>query len=212
MFATQPPLVGTTLFLPSPDLLLIAYTKNPKPINATINDPLWIQVMQSYKLLRQTILGISFHYLLGKKSIGCKWVYKIKLKSDGCLERYETQLAARGYTQEYGIDYQENFFAAIKMITMRCLCAIAASRHCSLFQLDVNNAFLHGDLYEEVYMALPPGLALPTWFVNLRNHFTVLNKLLVNGSLSLLSSLNKVLLYLNMVILSSLGVIIPSLL
>ena len=40
---------------------------------------------------------------------------------------------------------------------MRCVIAIVANRKWNVYQLDVNNAFQHGDLHKDVYMNILDG-------------------------------------------------------
>ena len=55
------------------------------------------------------------------------------------------------------MDYEETFAPIAKINSVRILLSLAANRDWPLHQFDVKNAFLHGDLEEEVYMDVPPG-------------------------------------------------------
>ena len=94
--------------------------------------------------------------------IDCKWVFKIKHKSDGSVDRYKARLVAKGFKQRYGLDYDDMFRMIVKTVTVRLVLYIAVSRGWCLRQLDVQNAFLHGILQEEVYMRQPPGFVNPS--------------------------------------------------
>ena len=75
------------------------------------------------------------------------------------MDRYKVRLVAKGYSQIYEIDYDEIFAPVAKMGTVRTLISCAANFGWQLHQLDVKNAFLHGDLQEDVYMETPLGFS-----------------------------------------------------
>ena len=82
----------------------------------------------------------------GQSVVGYRWVYNMKMKADGSIEWYKARLVAKGFTQEYGIDYEETFAIVAHLTSVRCLIAMAAIRCWPLYQMDVKNVFLNGEL------------------------------------------------------------------
>lgn len=59
----------------------------------------------------------------------------------------------------------DTFIHIAKITTIRVLLAYVAVNHWFLHQLDVNNAFLYGELDEEIYMKASKGYSIPeAWF------------------------------------------------
>ena len=129
----------------------------PNRVQEALLDPKWSQAIKAeMEALEKSKTWALVPLPKGKKTVGCRWVFSIKHKANGSIERYKARLVAKGYTQKYGIDYQETFSPVAKLNTVRVLLSPAANLNWSLHQFDVKNAFLHGDLDEEVYMDIPP--------------------------------------------------------
>lgn len=97
----------------------------------------------------QTILGLLYPTT--------KFMHIVKYNADGFLERLKAWLFAKGFIQEEGIDYTETYCPVIKVATVRLGLALATMNHWMINQLDVKNAFLHGNLNETMYMQEPLG-------------------------------------------------------
>lgn len=91
---------------------------------------------------------------LRKHFVSYKCTYKIKQNQNNTILHHKVRLIAKGFMQQ-GVDCIETFSSVAKMNTIKTLLALASHKKWILHQIDVNNAFLHGDLFEEVYMDIP---------------------------------------------------------
>ncbi|XP_071902745.1 uncharacterized protein [Coffea arabica] len=142
--------------------LLIALRKDsislPQRLSEALEYPGWRAAMEEEMMtLDNNGTWDLVHLPTGKKPIGCKWVFAVKVNPDGSVSRLNARLVAKGYTQTYGVDYSDTFSPVAKLTSIRLFISLAATNNWPLYQLDVKNAFLHGDLQEEVYMEQPPG-------------------------------------------------------
>ena len=76
------------------------------------------------------------------------------MKNDGT---HRARCVALGYSQIPGVDYTENFSPVVNEVTLREALIISLQKRWSRRTLDVETAFLEGNLEEEFFMKLPPG-------------------------------------------------------
>ena len=93
----------------------------------------------------------------GKKAIPSKWVFTLKERLDGSVERYKARIVAKGFQQIPGLDYDETFAPVAKLVSIRAILSIAALEDWEIDQVDFTQAFLNGDLEEDIYMKQPEG-------------------------------------------------------
>ena len=147
----------------------------PSPIISHLGNWYYVLFIDDFTRYTWQLVPRPLHHPV----IGCKWVYKTKPSLAGAPLRYKARLISKGFHQEGGIDYHETFSPIIKTTTIRLLLALAISKQWHICQLDISNAFLHGNLTELIYMEQPPGFHHPHYphhVCQLRNPSMASNK------------------------------------
>ncbi|PWA35905.1 ribonuclease H-like domain-containing protein [Artemisia annua] len=150
--------VGTNRPTIRPNMLVSSISPLPKSSREAFNNPHWRNAMHDeYNALIKNGTWTLVPRPVDTNIIRCMWLFRHKYLADGTLSRYKARLVANGSNQLEGVDVDETFSPVVKPGTIRTVLSLAVSRHWPIHQLDVKNAFLHGDLSETVYMHQPPG-------------------------------------------------------
>ncbi|KAK9062637.1 hypothetical protein SSX86_019825 [Deinandra increscens subsp. villosa] len=142
----------------SPLINSLLATSDPRSFKVASRHPHWVDTMQNE--LRALQLNKTWTLVprpTDANVVGSKWLFRTKLRADGSLDRYKARLVAQGFSQVPGLDFSHTFSPVVKATTIRTVLSLATMYDWKLHQLDVNNAFLHGTLSEEVFMEQPPG-------------------------------------------------------
>ncbi|KAG7533176.1 Reverse transcriptase RNA-dependent DNA polymerase [Arabidopsis thaliana x Arabidopsis arenosa] len=146
---------------PNPRYALLTHKVSypmPTTVTEALKDPNWTAAMLEEMGNCSETQTWSLVPLTSKMHVlGSKWVFRVKLHADGSLDKYKARLVAQGFKQEEGIDYLETYSPVVRSATVRAVLHLATVMEWELKQMDVKNAFLHGDLTETVYMKQPAG-------------------------------------------------------
>jgi hypothetical protein len=138
--------------------------EDPQTPEEALNSPqshLWKSAMEEeYKALMENGTWTLTDPKPNAKVLKTRWVFKTKSGKDQPT-LYKARLVAKGCTQIPGIHFEEIYSPVIRMETLRFLISMAAKYDLKIHQLDVKNAFLHGDLKEELYIQQPTGFEQP---------------------------------------------------
>ena len=87
--------------------------------------------------------------------LGGKWVFRLKRGPKGEITRFKARWVVKGFQQREGIDYNQTFASVVKPMSYKSIFAIAAARDWEIEQMDVQTAFLYGDMNEQTYIQQP---------------------------------------------------------
>nr|GFB23346.1 retrovirus-related Pol polyprotein from transposon TNT 1-94 [Tanacetum cinerariifolium] len=134
----------------------------PKTYKEALTQSCWIKAMQEELNEFERLEVWELIPRLDKVMvITLKWIYKVKLDELGGILKNKARLVARGYRQEEVIEFEESFAPVARLEAIRIFLAYVAHKNMVVYQMDVNTAFLNGNLREEVYVSQPDGFVDP---------------------------------------------------
>jgi hypothetical protein len=89
-----------------------------------------------------------------RRTIKCKWIFKIKRNGV-----FRARLVACGYSQIPGVDFNKSFAPVVNDVNFRIILTAKLLWDLQASIVDVETAFLHGNLQEEIYMNVPKSIS-----------------------------------------------------
>ena len=146
---------------PNPRYVLLtqkASYSEPRTLAEALKHPGWNNsIHKGIGNSKETETWSLVPYKEGMNVLGNRWVHRVKLNADGTVKSLRSRLVAKGYNQSEGVDYLETYSHVVRSATVRMILHTAIVMKWNIKQMDVKNAFLHGDLTETVYMKQPAG-------------------------------------------------------
>ena len=166
----DPPLRRSTRSIQPPDrygfsLVGIDKDQDPSSVTEALSSHCKLKWKEAIEKEMKSIYANSVWELVepppDRKIVGSKWVFRKKIDVNGTVSLYKARLVAQGCSQRLGLDYEETFSPVVCFESVRSIIAFSVNNKIQLHQMDVNTAFLHGELSDEVYMKQPEGYTEP---------------------------------------------------
>lgn len=130
----------------------------PSNFQEASKNQLWKDAMvEEYSSIMKNSVWEVVPQLEDKSVVELRWLYKIKHVVDGSVEKFKAHFVAKGFSQEEGIDYDENFTLVARYSSIRAIIFVVAQMGWKIHQMDVKTTFLNGVIEEDIYVEQPEG-------------------------------------------------------
>jgi hypothetical protein len=135
----------------SPSTLLVTPATLTEAMNSPDCELWWSAYRDKIKNLCQNATFELVNLPPGKWALGLKWVNKVKLQGNGSFNKCKAQIIIQGFMQHNG-KYGKTYVLVAQYENLHVLLTLAATHDYNVEVMDVERAFVHANLHEEVYV------------------------------------------------------------